>query len=259
MKKLVLTTGAMIMAASMMAQKPTASKQDEILKGQQENAALLTQISEEQETIKTLYGTLMNMENEVTKLSYAYGLSLGDNFKTQGINQVDFTAFNKGLLDALTNSQPKMSVQEAQEFLNTYIGQLMAVKAQQAEAEGDKWLADNTKKDGVKVTESGLQYQVMKAGTGAKPTAESKVTVHYHGTLLNGTVFDSSVDRGKPASFGLNQVIKGWTEGVQLMSVGSKYKFFIPSDLGYGDRGAGGTIGPNEVLVFEVELISIDS
>ena len=136
------------------------------------------------------------------------------------------------------------------------------MKEQQAEGEknkaaNDKFLEDNKSKDGVKVTESGLQYLVMKEGTGEKPTAESKVKVHYHGTLIDGTVFDSSVERGEPAEFGVNQVIKGWTEGLQLMSVGSKYKFFIPQDLAYGARQTGEKIKPYSTLVFEVELLEV--
>ena len=120
-----------------------------------------------------------------------------------------------------------------------------------------KFLEENAKKEGVVTTASGLQYIVMTKGDGAMPKETDNVTVHYHGTLLDGTVFDSSVERGQPATFPLNGVIKGWTEGVQLMNVGSKFRFFIPSDLAYGERGAGGAIGPNATLIFEVELISI--
>ncbi|MEZ4722049.1 MAG: FKBP-type peptidyl-prolyl cis-trans isomerase [Flavobacteriales bacterium] len=258
MKNYVTIAAALIMSAVVFAQKPTMEKQDEMLKAQTEMSNKMDQLLSEQAAIKSLYGSNLDLSNEVTKFSYAYGLSLGENFKTQGIGAVDFIAFNKGLLDALQNMQPKMSAEEAQQFLNTYIGNLMAMKAQMAKEEGQKWLNENGKRKGVVTTESGLQYEVLKAGTGEKPVATSKVTVHYHGTLRNGEVFDSSVQRGQPASFGLNQVIKGWTEGVQLMPVGSKYKFYIPSELGYGERGAGGAIGPNEVLVFEVELISID-
>ena len=122
---------------------------------------------------------------------------------------------------------------------------------------GEKFLEENKSKDGVKVTESGLQYIVLKEGTGEKPTAESTVKVHYHGTLTDGTVFDSSVDRGEPTEFGVGQVIRGWTEGLQLMPVGSKYKFFVPQDLGYGARQAGEKIKPYSTLIFEVELLEI--
>ena len=136
------------------------------------------------------------------------------------------------------------------------------MKEQEAEGEKNKagnvkFLEENKSKEGVKVTASGLQYIVLKEGTGAKPTAESQVKVHYHGTLIDGTVFDSSVDRGEPAEFGVNQVIPGWTEGLQLMSVGSKYKFFIPQELGYGARQAGEKIKPYSTLIFEVELLEV--
>lgn len=266
MKKLIVIATAMVMAYGVSAQKATQEKQDKIIEQQKElndrTTAMeekLDEVISQQKAMENLYGSEMNMENEITKMSYAYGISLGENFKVQGIPNVDFVALNRGLYDAMTNAQDlKMSNADAQQFLNDYIGKLMAAKAEEAKGKGKAWLAENAKKPGVKTTESGLQYKVIKEGSGEHPTATSKVTVHYHGTLTDGRVFDSSVDRGKPASFGLNQVIKGWTEGLQLMTPGAKYKFFIPSELGYGDRGAGGMIGPHEVLVFEVELISID-
>ncbi|MCW3122123.1 MAG: FKBP-type peptidyl-prolyl cis-trans isomerase [Flavipsychrobacter sp.] len=138
---------------------------------------------------------------------------------------------------------------------------LANMKAEQAAtnlAAGQEFLAANKQKPGITELPSGLQYEVMTEGTGAKPTASSKVTCHYHGTLINGTIFDSSVQRGRPADFPLNQVIKGWTEGVQLMPVGSKWRFFIPPHLGYGDRQVGPSIGPNSTLIFEVELLGIN-
>ena len=133
-----------------------------------------------------------------------------------------------------------------------------AAKAGDVKAAGAKFLADNGKREGVKTTASGLQYEVIKAAEGAKPVPTDKVNVHYHGTLVNGKVFDSSVQRGEPITFGVQEVIKGWTEGLQLMNVGSKFKFFIPSDLAYGDNGAGADIGPGETLIFEVELLKIE-
>ena len=131
-------------------------------------------------------------------------------------------------------------------------------KKVEAKAAGTKFLADNAKREGVKTTASGLQYEIVKPGDGAKPVPTDKVNVHYHGTLTSGKVFDSSVQRGEPITFGVQEVIKGWTEGLQLMSVGSKFKFFIPSDLAYGDAGAGADIGPGETLIFEVELLKIE-
>jgi FKBP-type peptidyl-prolyl cis-trans isomerase FklB len=245
---------------AVMAQKATAEKQDQILEMQSNITSKVNELQQTQMEMRTLYGSNLDMTDDITKLSYAYGLSLGENFKSQGIKELDYSALNKGLMDALSNSaNPKMTVPEAQQFLNEYISTMMTQQAKAAKEAGEKWLAENAKKDGVKVTESGLQYTIIKEGEGANPSASSKVTVHYHGTLTNGEVFDSSVQRGQPATFGLNQVISGWTEGLQLMKQGAKYKFFIPSELGYGERSPGGSIGPNEVLIFEVELISVDS
>lgn len=256
----------LIAFGSLRAQKPTAEKQDQIIQSQTELKAQIAateqkieELNKRQMHMESLYASDMNMANQVTKMSYAYGVTLADGLQAQGVNEIDFTALVRGLYDAMTGNQAsKMTLEQSQQFLNEMMTKMMAEKAKAAKEAGEKWLAENAKKPNVKTTPSGLQYMVMKDAVGEKPTKDSKVTVHYHGTLPDGRVFDSSVDRGKPASFGLNQVIKGWTEGVQLMPVGSKFKFFIPSDLAYGERGAGGTIGPNEVLVFEVELISID-
>ena len=151
----------------------------------------------------------------------------------------------------------KMTPQEAQQYLQTYFVEAQAREAAKSKEEGEKFLAENKMKEGVITTESGLQYQVITEGTGVKPTAEDRVKVHYTGTLLDGTKFDSSVDRGEPAEFGVSQVIKGWTEGLQIMPAGSKYIFWIPSELAYGERGAGQDIKPNSVLKFEVELLEV--
>ena len=151
----------------------------------------------------------------------------------------------------------KMTPQEAQQYLQTYFVEAQAREAAKSKEEGEKFLAENKTKEGVITTESGLQYQVITEGTGVKPTAEDRVKVHYTGTLLDGTKFDSSVDRGEPAEFGVSQVIKGWTEGLQIMPAGSKYIFWIPSELAYGERGAGQDIKPNSVLKFEVELLEV--
>lgn len=257
-KKTTVAVIAILLSTGVMAQKASGAKQDEILTEQKAINEKLDQVFSLQNEMKSLYGSNMDMKNDITKLSYAYGLSIAENMKQQGIPQVDFMAMNKGMIDAFTNSpNAKMTVQQSQEFLNEYIGSLMAIKAQAAKEVGQKWLTENGKRSGVVTTASGLQYEVVKAGTGPKPKATDQVTVHYHGTLTNGEVFDSSVQRGEPIAFGLDQVIKGWTEGVQLMSPGAKYKFYIPSELGYGERSPGGAIGPNEVLIFDVELIKI--
>ena len=151
----------------------------------------------------------------------------------------------------------RMTPQEAQQYLQSYFVEAQAREAAAAKEEGEKFLAENKTKEGVITTESGLQYQVITEGTGVKPTAEDRVKVHYTGTLLDGTKFDSSVDRGEPAEFGVSQVIPGWTEGLQIMPAGSKYIFWIPSGLAYGERGAGQDIKPNSVLKFEVELLEV--
>lgn len=209
--------------------------------------------------LREIYAGTYNAEDTVSMVSYAYGQGLATNLQLQGFTEIDLAALSLGIIDVLQNYDQKMTEEESQQVLNTYIQKLMEEKAKMAIAEGQAFLAENAKKEGVMTTESGLQYKVLQEGSGVKPNATSNVTVHYHGTLKDGTVFDSSVERGQPASFGLNQVIKGWTEGLQLMPTGAKYVFYIPSDLGYGPRGAGGgKIGPNEVLVFEVELISIN-
>lgn len=238
------------------AQKATKATQDEILKVQQQILNQVDSIKQLQAQMKSLYGSPMNMENEVTKISYAYGISLAQNLIQQGLKEIDYTAFAKGLKDVYSNEELEMNLEDAQKVLNEYLEEIMQKKAEEARAVGEKFLAENAKRDEVTVTESGLQYEVLKEGAGDKPAATTKVTVHYHGTTIDGKVFDSSVERGQPATFGLNQVIPGWTEGVQLMSKGAKYRFYIPTDLAYGARGAGQAIGPYEALIFEVELIS---
>jgi FKBP-type peptidyl-prolyl cis-trans isomerase FklB len=199
-----------------------------------------------------------NLNNEIDSVSYSLGVNIANNIKSQGFDDINPAAMAKAIEDVYTEgSEPMITAEEAGNFLNNYFQTLQAKKQEAATKEGAEFLAQNAARPEVTTTESGLQYEVLTQGDGPKPAATDEVTVHYHGTLPNGEVFDSSVDRGQPATFGLNQVIKGWTEGVQLMNVGSKYRFVIPSDLAYGPRGAGGKIGPNATLVFEVELLSI--
>lgn len=200
--------------------------------------------------------------NEMTqeqKIWYAIGIAEGENFKGFGF---DFSQemLMQGINDAF-NGTAQLNQQEMQQIFQELQQILQANAAKQVDVEKEKgrqFLAENKKKEGVVETASGLQYKIVTLGTGAKPTATDKVKVHYHGTLLDGTVFDSSVDRGEPISFPLNGVIKGWTEGVQLMPVGSKFIFYIPSDLAYGDRDAGPTIKGGSTLIFEVELLAIE-
>ena len=199
------------------------------------------------------------------KVSYALGLNIGQQLKQMGLSGVlnvdDFAASVKDMLDG---NQPKVSLAEAQQVLNTFFADLEAKqRAAAAEAgkaakeEGEKFLAKNAKKAGVTVTASGLQYEVLKEGTGKQPTADNTVECHYEGTLINGKVFDSSYRRGETATFGLRQVIKGWTEGVQLMKEGAKYRFYIPYNLAYGENGAGADIPPYAALIFDVELVKV--
>ena len=191
------------------------------------------------------------------KLSYALGLSIGNNFKASGIQELNVESFQKGLQHVMDGSQPEMSYEEAKQIINDYFVELQAEKLKLNKVAGEEFLTINKAKEGVVTLPSGLQYKILKEGNGSKPTATDQVRCHYHGTLIDGTVFDSSVERGEPAIFGVNQVIKGWVEALQLMSVGSKWQLYIPSDLAYGTSGAGQAIEPNSALIFDVELLNI--
>ncbi len=197
-------------------------------------------------------------ETEMEKVSYSLGVNVATGVKAQGLDTIDANAVAKAFNDVFKGNELDISEEESMEVLQAYFGKLQAAAQAKANEAGNAYLTENAAKEGVITTESGLQYEVMTAGSGAKPTADDQVTVHYHGMLTDGTVFDSSVDRGEPAQFGVTQVIPGWVEALQLMSVGDKWKLTIPSNLAYGDRGAGGLIGPNATLVFEVELIGIN-
>lgn len=191
------------------------------------------------------------------KISYALGLSIGNNFQNSGINNLQVEDFVKGLKDVLGEAEPEISYDEAKQVINDYFMNLQKERLELNKKAGEEFLNINKGKAGVVTLPSGLQYQVLKQGEGAKPAASDKVKCHYHGTLINGTVFDSSVQRGEPAVFGVSQVIPGWVEALQLMPVGSKWRLFIPSDLAYGEHGAGDAIEPNSALVFDVELLDI--
>ena len=192
------------------------------------------------------------------QLSYAWGMAFGHQLRGMGVTNIDFKDFDEALHDAFDGKDAKMSAEEAQKIIQEYLQELAAKKTAEMKAVGDKFLAENLKNENVKSTPSGLQDVVEKEGDGAQPTAEDEVTVHYTGKLLDGSVFDSSVSRGEPATFPLNRVIPGWTEGVQLMKEGAKYTFFIPSDLAYGPQGVQGVIPPHSTLIFEVELIKVN-
>jgi len=191
------------------------------------------------------------------KVSYALGLSLGNNFLSSGISNLSYTKIAKGIQDVLDQNEPEISHQEAQEIINNFFEKLQIKASENALQEGKTFLENNAKRSEVVTLKSGLQYEIITVGTGNVPTASDKVNVHYHGLLIDGTVFDSSVNRGEPATFGVTQVISGWVEALQLMPVGSKWKLFIPSELAYGAQGAGKSIAPHTTLIFEVELLKI--
>jgi len=192
------------------------------------------------------------------KISYAIGLSMGQNLRGSGVTRLEYADLAKGIQDVLEGQKPQITYQEAQTILGQFFSELESRIAGEQKKAGEDFLAANAKRAEVKTTPSGLQYEVLEATIGQKPKATDKVRVHYEGTLIDGTVFDSSYKRGESISFALNQVIKGWTEGLQLMSVGSKYKLYIPYQLAYGEQGAGGSIPPYSALIFTVELLGIE-
>ena len=206
------------------------------------------------------------MENkELDRISYALGLSMGNNFRSSGIEKINVQDFADGVAAVFSGEQPKMTYDEAKEEIRTFFTAME--QRQQAEAAkigevnakaGEEFLAKNATRPEVKVTATGLQYEVIEEGEGETPTKGDRVTVHYTGKLIDGTVFDSSVERGEPATFGVTQVIHGWVEALQMMKTGAKWRLYIPSALAYGPNGAGGVIGPNATLIFDVELIKIE-
>ncbi len=220
MKKFIMTfAAALTMTATVFSQNPTTQKMDSV--------------------------------------SYSLGVLFAQNFKNGEKVDIDATAMSQGFADAIKGKEA-IDAAKANQIFSSFMQAASQKKFAGNIEAGKKFLAENGKRAGVVTTASGLQYEIMKAGTGAKPLATDKVTVHYHGTLLNGKVFDSSVQRGQPIDFPVNGVIQGWQEALQLMPTGSKWKVFIPSNLAYGERGAGGDIGPHEALIFEVELIKVN-
>ena len=198
------------------------------------------------------------------KLSYALGVSVGHNLVQSGVTQLNAEDFAQAVKIMLENGQPAISYDEINTVLNEFFGKMEKAESEKKTGskkknlqEGLDFLDENKKRDNVVTLASGLQYEIITAGEGKKPGAKDKVKCHYHGTLIDGTVFDSSVQRNQPAVFGVNQVIQGWVEALQLMPVGSKWKLFIPSNLAYGSAGAGASIGPDTALIFEVELLAI--
>jgi FKBP-type peptidyl-prolyl cis-trans isomerase FklB len=198
------------------------------------------------------------LSNQMDSVSYGIGKSIGQNLKKDALDSIDVDLIAKGIRDAFKNDTAMMKESDAQAVIQSFMMAREKKKGEGNLAKGKKFLEENGKKQGVTTLPSGLQYEVIKMGTGPKPVLTDKVTVNYHGTLIDGTVFDSSVQRGQPAQLPVNQWIPGFSEALQLMPVGSKWKLYVPENLAYGERGAGGKIGPNETLIFELELISID-
>jgi FKBP-type peptidyl-prolyl cis-trans isomerase FklB len=199
------------------------------------------------------------MTEELNKVSYSLGVSIGRNLQSQGLKELSVPEFTQALNDVFSGKKTKIEDQEVVNTLNNYFAELQKEKQGTNKEDGLAFLEANKANEGVITLPSGLQYIVLNNGSGEKPSLNSQVTTHYHGTTIDGNVFDSSVQRGQPASFPVSGVIKGWTEALQLMEVGAKWKLFIPSELAYGEQGAGADIGPHSALIFEVELISIDS
>lgn len=198
-------------------------------------------------------------KSEIENVSYCFGVNIAQNMKSQGMTEIDATIMAQGLADFLKGAELEVPEDQAQGILQEYFKKLQDKQFGKNIEEGKAFLAENAKRDEVTVLESGLQYEVITKGEGAIPSATDKVTTHYHGTLINGTVFDSSIQREEPATFPVNGVIPGWVEALQLMPVGSKWKLFVPSDLAYGaNPHPGGPIEPHATLVFDIELISIN-
>ena len=200
----------------------------------------------------------VNLDTEIEKVSYSLGVTAGAYYLKQGFDSIDIDAFTAGFKSAVKELDLQIPEEECNTILQEFFNKTAELKTEELKKEGAEFLEENSKKEGVVTLPSGLQYVVMVEGTGAIPELTDKVKTHYHGTLIDGTVFDSSVDRGEPTSFPVNGVIAGWTEALQLMKVGSKWRLFIPYDLAYGERGAGQLIGPYTALIFEIELLDIE-
>jgi FKBP-type peptidyl-prolyl cis-trans isomerase FklB len=252
MRVLILCLSAWLLAGVALGQtkKPAATA----TKPAQKTTPAATAIKKPSQTI-----------TKMDSLSYSLGVLVGQNLKQQGFENIDAATLAKAMQDVLKGDTLKLDVAQCSQIVQTYAmgkqAEMQALEAKKYEANisaGKQFLDENGKRSGVTTLPSGLQYEVLTAGTGPQPTANDKVTVHYTGSLLDGTVFDSSVERGEPATFGVTQVIQGWVEALQLMPQGSKWKLYIPYNLAYGERGAGDDIKPYSTLVFEVELLKIN-
>jgi FKBP-type peptidyl-prolyl cis-trans isomerase FklB len=191
------------------------------------------------------------------KLSYSFGILIGQNLREQGLTDLDANDFSQGVADYLAGREPKIDIKEVNAIIQGFMEEQQVDTAQHNLVAGAAFLQENAQREGVVALPSGLQYEIIRHGNGRRPKPSDRVTTHYHGTLIDGTVFDSSVERGQPATFPVNGVIQGWVEALQLMQEGAKWRLFVPSDLAYGERGAGGLIGPFATLVFDVELLKV--
>lgn len=200
----------------------------------------------------------VQLNNEIDSVSYSLGVNIAQNIKSQGMEEINVDALANAFNDVFDDQTLKLDQSTSGMLINTYFQNLQSSRAEKSREKGLAFLEENKKKENMVTTESGLQYEILEEGNGPIPKEDDTVTVHYHGTTIDGTVFDSSVERGEPVSFPVNGVIMGWQEALKLMPVGSKWKIYVPSDLAYGERGAGRDIGPNETLIFEVELLGIE-
>jgi FKBP-type peptidyl-prolyl cis-trans isomerase len=262
-KTAVILAAGMLVLAGAGAWHALAARQTPAANSQQDSAARAQNPPAASTSSATPADANGVLKTDNDKASYAIGLNIGDNLHKQSV-PVNPDMLALGLKDALTGGKPLMTDDEVKATLTAFQNQMrktqeekMAAEGSANKKEGDAFLAANKAKAGVVTLPSGLQYKILTAGTGPKPTAADTVVCNYKGTLINGTEFDSSYKRGQPATFPVGQVIKGWTEALQLMPVGSKWQLFVPADLAYGDRGAGPDIGPNATLIFDVELLSI--
>lgn len=199
----------------------------------------------------------MKYSNTLDRISYCFGLSIASNLISSGVKEINAEAFNDAISTVFAGKMPEITPDEANNILQDYFEKLQSERGDIAKAAGEKFLAENKTKEGIITLESGLQYKILKNGNGPKPKESDNVKCHYEGRLIDGTVFDSSIRRGEPAEFPVGGVIPGWVEALQLMDTGSKWQLYIPSELAYGTHGAGQAIGPNETLIFDVELLEI--
>jgi len=250
MKNTILIIALLFLGVSGFTQK----KKDLI----QEVAKLKAQSTELQAKLKHLEAAKkVNLQDSLQNFSYAFGVSIGNNLKTIGFDSIAYNTFAVAIEDAM-NGKEKIALGDAQRIIQTTVKKAQEAEAKEKSAEGIKFLTENGKRPEVTTTESGLQYEIIQKGEGAIPIASDRIKVHYTGMLTDGTVFDSSVERGEPAIFGVTQVIKGWQEALQLMPVGSKWMVFIPQEIAYGANGRSGAIPPYSALMFEMELLAIE-